>query len=468
MTSRPILLVDDEPQLLQSLSIALRGAGFPQVITADDGREVLPLLETKAVGAIVLDLAMPHVPGRVLLDDIGARHPDIPIVVLTATHDLETAVECMRAGANDYLVKPVDQTRLTASLRRALELRALHAEVESLKARVLDDTPHERSAFADIVTQDRAMFAIFRYLEAIAPSPLPVLITGETGTGKELVARALHRLSGRPGELVMVNAAGLDDTLFSDTLFGHARGAFTGADRARDGLVGVAGEGTLLLDEIGDLSVTSQVKLLRLLQDGSYYPLGSDRPRQSRARVIVATNRDLAKAVPAGTFRNDLYYRLRTHQFELPPLRKRQNDLPLLVDHFLQSAVTTLARSKPAVPPALFTLLKSHPFPGNIRELEGMVFDAVVRMHGSILPLQSFKDAIGVDSSSPGSDATVMTIDDKFRDRLPTLHEAEEALIAEALTRADGNQGIAARLLGLSRQALNKRLGRRKGSPEPT
>jgi two-component system, NtrC family, nitrogen regulation response regulator GlnG len=464
VTSRPILLVDDEPQLLEALSVALRGAGFRQVITADDGRAVLPLLETNAVGAIVLDLAMPHVPGRDLLDDIGAHYPDVPVVVLTATHDLETAVECMRAGASDYLVKPVDQARLTSSLRRALELRALHADVESLKARVLGDRPHERSAFADIVTQDRAMFAIFRYLEAIAPSPLPVLITGETGTGKELVARALHRLSGRPGELVMVNAAGLDDTLFSDTLFGHARGAFTGAERARDGLISVAGEGTLLLDEIGDLSVTSQVKLLRLLQDGSYYPLGSDRPRQSRARIIVATNRNLSRAVAAGTFRNDLYYRLRTHQFELPPLRERQGDLVLLVDHFLQRAAATLTRARPAVPPALFTLLKAHPFPGNIRELEGMIFDAVARMHGSALPLQSFKDAIGPDSSSCGSDAAGTTLADRFRNRLPTLHEAQEALIAEALRRAGGNQGIAARLLGMSRQALNKRLGRRKGT----
>jgi two-component system nitrogen regulation response regulator GlnG len=463
LTSHPILLVDDEPQVLQALSVTLRGSGFPQIQTADNARAVLPLLDAQNFGAVVLDLAMPHLPGRVLLDDIIARHPEVPVVVLTATHDLETAVECMRAGATDYLVKPVDGTRLAASLRRALELRALRAEVESLKTRVLQDTPHPHRAFAEIVTQDRAMLAVFRYLEAVAPSPLPVLIVGETGTGKELVARAIHRLSGRPGELNTVNAAGLDDTLFSDTLFGHARGAFTGADRPRDGLIAVAGDGTLLLDEIGDLSVASQVKLLRLLQDGSYYPLGSDRPRRSRARIIVATNRDLAAAVSAGTFRNDLYYRLRTHQFELPPLRKRPGDLPLLVDHFLERAATMLGKPRPRVPPALFTLLKSHSFPGNIRELEGMIYDAVARMHGSVLPLQSIKDAIGAASPPMTSAAPAAGIGDAFPERLPTLQEAQEALIEQALKRADGNQGIAARLLGMSRQALNKRLGRRRG-----
>ena len=243
---------------------------------------------------MLLDLSMPELSGRALLDRVTADHPDVPVIVLTATNDLDTAVACMQAGAKDYLVKPVEASRLISALKRVIEMRALEAELLSLKARVLEETPHERSAFTDIVTHDRSMFAIFRYLEAIAPSPQPVLITGETGTGKELVARALHRLSGRSGDLVTVNTAGLDDTLFTDTLFGHTRGAFTGADRPREGLVSVAGDGTLFLDEIGDLAMASQVKLLRLLQDGGYYPLGADRPRQCRARIIVATNRDVA------------------------------------------------------------------------------------------------------------------------------------------------------------------------------
>ena len=239
------------------------------------------------------------------------------------------------------------------------------------------------------------MFAIFRYLEAIAPSPQPVLITGETGTGKELVAQALHRLSARPGEFVAVNVAGLDDAMFSDTLFGHTRGAFTGADGARDGLITSTAEGTLFLDEIGDLTVASQVKLLRLLQDGTFYPLGADRPRRSRARIICATNCDVAQGVSAGTFRKDLYYRLRTHHLNLPPLRARTGDLPLLVQHVVDKAAQVLGKAAPTVPLALYQLLNAYPFPGNVRELEGLLFDAVARHQGTTLSLQSIKEAIG-------------------------------------------------------------------------
>lgn len=459
----PVLVVDDEPQLLHSVSVALRAAGFPQILTLEDPRNVVPLLGEQSIGAILLDLSMPALPGRGLLERVTADYPEVPVIVLTATNDLEVAVACMQSGAKDYLVKPVGADRLVSALKRAMEVRALESELLSLKTRVLEETPHERSAFADIITRDRAMFAVFRYVEAIAPSPQPALITGETGTGKEQVARALHRLSGRPGELVTVNTAGLDDTLFTDTLFGHTRGAFTGADRAREGLVTVAGDGTLFLDEIGDLAMASQMKLLRLLQDGGYYALGADRPRQSRARIIVATNRDVARAVADGTFRNDLYYRLRIHHFALPPLRARLDDLPLLVDHFLERAANTLGKPAPAVPPALYTLLRTHPFPGNVRELEAMVFDAVARQKGSVLGLQSFKDAIGATSPLVDTQGAVPTpMDDMLRLRLPTLDEAEDALVSEALRRAEGNQGIAATLLGLSRQALNKRLSRRK------
>ncbi len=321
------------------------------------------------------------------------------------------------------------------------------------------------AAFTEIITQDRALFAIFRYLEAIGPSPQPVLITGETGTGKELIARALHRLSQRPGELVAVNVAGLDDTLFSDTLFGHAKGAYTGADRPREGLVASAGEGTLFLDEIGDLTVPSQVKLLRLLQDGAYYPLGADRPRQSRARIVVATNCGVAHAVAAGAFRKDLYYRLRTHQLQLPPLRRRTGDLPLLVNHFVDGTARALGKAAPILPDALYPLLRTYSFPGNIRELEAMVFDAVARCQGPTLPLQSFKEAIGGEpplAAAETAGESFASFAAVFPDRLPTLKEIEVALIDEALARADGNQGVAARILGISRQALNKRLGRRK------
>lgn len=234
VSNMPVLLVDDDTQVLHSASIVLRSSGLVHVLTVDDSRSVMPLLAERDIGALLLDLTMPHLSGHGLLEQVSEDHPDIPVIVMTATNDLQTAVQCMQDGAVDYLVKPVEESRLVSSVKRALEIRMLRAEVLSLKERLLTDTPHQREAFAEIITQSKEMFAIFRYIEAVAPSPQPVLITGETGTGKELVARALHRLSARPGELVTVNVAGLDDTLFSDTLFGHTRGAFTGADQVRD------------------------------------------------------------------------------------------------------------------------------------------------------------------------------------------------------------------------------------------
>jgi DNA-binding NtrC family response regulator len=351
-------------------------------------------------------------------------------------------------------------------VRRALERRALREEVLSLKECLLSDTLHQREVFAEIVTQNKTMQALFRYVEAIAQSPQPVLITGETGTGKELMARAVHRLAAPRGEFVAVNVAGLDDQVFSDTLFGHTRGAFTGADRPRDGLITHAEEGTLFLDEIGDLAAVSQVKLLRLLQEGTYYPLGADRPRQSRARLVVATNRDVVQDVQTGTFRKDLYYRLRAHHIQLPPLRARRDDLALLVNHCLVKAATALHKPIPTPPLALYQLLNAYAFPGNVRELEAMVFDAMARHQGGSLSLQAFKDAI--EAGRPlvaGERAAAAVLPSQTSwdtEPLPTLKEAEDALIAAALRYADGNQGVAAGLLGLSRQALNKRLKRRQ------
>jgi two-component system, NtrC family, nitrogen regulation response regulator GlnG len=462
----PVLFVDDEPPILRSASVALRAAGIGQVATLEDSRAVLPMLGEQDVSVIVLDLTMPHIPGQILLEHLTADYPDTPVIVMTATNDLDTAVQCMQAGAIDYLVKPVETNRLVSSVRRALEIRALRAEVLSLKERFLTDTPPAREAFAEIITQSKAMVAIFRYVEAIASSPQPVLITGETGTGKELIARAIHRLGAGRGELVAVNVAGLDDTMFSDTLFGHIRGAYTGADRTREGLIAQAGEGTLFLDEIGDLTAASQVKLLRLLQDGSYYPLGADRLRQSRAHIIVATNYDVAQRVTAGLFRKDLYYRLRTHHIQLPALRARREDLPLLINHFLEKAAQALQKPTPTPPLALYRLLQTYAFPGNVRELEAMIFDAVARHQGGLLSLQSFKAAIAADPSATEGEIDpaipLMSLSTLFPDRLPTLAEAQEALIAEALRRTDGNQGLAAGMLGLSRQALNKRLTRRQ------
>ena len=466
----PILLVDDEPQLLRSASVLLRSSGVKHVVTLDDSRAVMPLLGEQEIGVVVLDLAMPHVTGQELLGEIASGYPDVPVILMTATNDLDTAVQCMQGGAIDYLVKPVEKNRFVSSVTRALEIRNLREEVLSLKEHLLTEKLHQRDAFVPIVTQSKAMHAIFRYVEAIAPSRQPVLITGETGTGKELLARSVHTVSHGQGELVAVNVAGLDDTMFSDTLFGHTKGAFTGADQARSGLITQGADGTLFLDEIGDLAIPSQVKLLRLLQEGTYYPLGADNPRQSSARVIVATNVDIVERVNAGSFRKDLYYRLRAHHLHIPPLRDRQEDLPLLINHFLENAAQELGKPTPTPPAELYGLLKTYAFPGNVRELEAMIFDAVAQHQGGVLSLKTFRSIAfdrrnGPDDGPPASPA-LENLSSLFPDSLPTLKQAEQALISEAMQRADGNQGIAAGMLGLTRQALNKRLTRQK-SPDP-
>ena len=290
-----ILLVDDEPNFLISMGVILQKGGIEPVRTMEDSREVLPYLEKHGAAVVVLDLTMPHISGGELLKKIRTAHPGVNVIILTGHDDLEMAVECMRVGAFDYLVKPVEQSRFLASIGKALELRELQQELSTLKEKMLTERPAHMEAFSSMITVSQKMMALFKYAEAVAVSDQPVLITGETGVGKELMAQAVHDLSGRPGNFIAVTVAGLDDHMFSDTLFGHEKGAYTGAERVREGLIRKAEKGTLFLDEIGDLIESSQVKLLRLLQEKQYYPLGSDTPRRSAAPVVVATNRNLVE-----------------------------------------------------------------------------------------------------------------------------------------------------------------------------
>ena len=458
-----ILLVDDEPHILKTSEMILASYGITAVKTMNDSRDVLPFLSTRPVAAIVLDLHMPHVSGLELLPKITRDFPQVPVILMTAIDEAETAVACIKTGAFDYLVKPVDSERLAACVRKALERGDLSNELTSLKKRLLTDRLDHPAAFAGIVTGDKNMRAIFQYVEVVAGLRQPVLITGETGTGKELIARAVHDLSGCTGEYVAINVAGLDDNMFSDTLFGHKKGAFTGADNSREGLIAHAAHGTLFLDEIGDLNEISQIKLLRLLQEKEYYPAGSDIARKSDARIILATNRDLQKLIEAGKFRNDLYYRLCAHQISVPPLRERRDDIPRLLDHFLAAAATAMNRKKPTPPPELSVLLSLYKFPGNVRELEAMVSDAVARHGSGILSMESFRGVIDTErppgnldetfSPPPGENAL-----NGIFGHFPTIEEVEHYMIAEAMRMAQGNQGIAAKLLGMGRQTLNKRL----------
>jgi len=458
----PILLVDDEKKILFSYSLMLRSVGMDNVLTMEDSREVLPLLSKQDVSVIVLDLIMPHISGMELLEEIKVQFPHIPVIVMTAMNELEKAVECMKGGAADYLVKPVEESRFISSIQKALELEGLRSEITSLKKHLLTGELENRDAFSSIITKSKKMLAIFHYIEAIAESRKPVFITGKTGVGKELITRAVHKASRLKGEHIAVNVAGLDDTMFSDTLFGHKKGAYTGADRDRQGLIIQAAGGTLLLDEIGDLNQPSQVKLLRLLEEGIYYPLGSDMAETSDARIVASTNHDIENLMTEGTFRKDLYYRLCTHHLHIPPLRERLQDIPLLLDRFLEDAAESLNKEKPVPSRELITLLSNYHFPGNIRELQAMVHHAVAQHESGQLSPEGFKGFMkkrGPVSETayaiPADDGA--GINDIFG-HFPTLKEAEEYLITKALNRAEGNQGAAASLLGISRQALNQRL----------
>jgi DNA-binding NtrC family response regulator len=456
----PVLLVDDEIAWLRSLKFTLqRAAGVTNVLLCEDGREALAVVARHEVGLVLLDLTMPHASGEEILARIAAEHPQVSVIVISGLNQVETAVRCVKAGAFDYFVKTAEEDRIVAGVVRAIRMLELQRENRDVAAHLLSGRLQHPEAFAGIVTRSRAMQTIFAYVEAVARSSQPLVITGESGTGKELIARAVHALSGRSGPLVAVNVAGLDDAVFADTLFGHVRGAYTGADQPRRGMIEEAAGGTLFLDEIGDLSAASQVKLLRLAQEGEYFPLGSDRPKRLQARLVVATHQDLAARQAEGTFRRDLYHRLHTHGVRLPPLRERKEDLPLLLEHFLEEAARELGKRKPSTPRQLAHLLATYAFPGNVRELRAMVHDAVSRHPGSILSMDAFQEAMqrGAQDRAPAA-AAVTGSPFAGLEQLPTFREAYDLLLDEALARSQGNQTLAARLLGVTQSALSKRL----------
>lgn len=482
MTEKPkILIVDDDKELRNLLAELLAPTFDPQV--ASSGAEALALTRASQPEAIITDVCMPDMSGIEFLETIRVSNPDIPIIVLSGFPDVDSLIRAVRGQAFDFFEKPVDIEILGQTLMRAVKTRryrerltALHESLNFAKADVQahavalqelyaesgsEAEPHPElpAAFANVLTQNSGFRACLVYAAAVAGTTLPVMIIGETGTGKDVVAKAVHDASGIKGAFVAANIAGLDDTLLADTLFGHVAGAFTSADKIRPGLIHAADGGTLFLDEIGDLSAASQVKLLRLLENGEYYPLGSDNVKRSRARIIAATHQDIPAMVVRGTFRSDLYFRLKSHLIQLPSLRERKDDLPLLLNHFLMIAAQQLNKVAPSYPKELLVLLNNYGFPGNLRELRGMVFDALSRHPGGVLSMKSFQEKM-IEDAPPVANHGEPRLQLDGTAPLPTLKEAEELLVDEALKRAQGNQAIAARMLGLTRQALNKRLVR--------
>lgn len=459
MTKTQILLVDDEQDELDAYSFLLSSMGMEDVTTLNDSRRVLATVKQMQTPVVFLDLNMPNMTGQEVLKELKAEKPHVPVIIITADSDIETAVGCLKLGAHDYLVKPINLKMFSSALRNALEISQLRQEVLSLKGISFGDQPAINPAFAPIITRSPLMFGLFQYIESIATSGLPTLLLGETGAGKELIAKAIHDISGLDGEFVALDISGLDDTLLADTLFGHTKGAFTGADLVRKGLLEKAARGTIFLDEIGDLSEASQVKLLRVLQEKIYYPLGSDKAKECTARIITATNKDLSKlAGRDGEFRMDLYYRLSTHLAKLPPLRDRKEDIPLLVDHIMASTAVAMNKAIPVIDKKALHLLQKHPFWGNIRELKAYISDAVARSDQGQINEQHLSErlagSVTMKTTQPGS---TNPLEDLFG-HFPTLEELTEFAIDNALNVTENNQSQASQLLGISRQALNKRL----------
>lgn len=446
-----VLIVDDEDLNLRATRTLLLSEGIDNVAMLSDSRQVLPFLENQDVDVLLLDILMPHINGETLLQEIRDRYPDILIIILTVVDDFQMGINCMKYGAFDYLLKPVNSQHLLNTVKRALQQQSLKHAADSLE-QPGKNASAGNSVFSRIITVNKKMLAIFKYIEAIAASDQPVIIHGETGTGKKLIAGAVHAASDISGSMVSVHVAGLSDEHFSQLLFGGEFGQaaveFYPAKAVEDS------GGTLFLDEIGELSAASQLKLLHFLQNDESSVAGEVR---RHTRLVCATSKDLRKMIQQGCFRSDLYYRLGAHKIELPPLRERPEDIPLLVHYFIEKAAKKLSQKSPLPSPELFTLLSTYYFPGNVRELQAMVRDGVSLSRGNRLAMKSFEEnikaerkafATGLDQDFP-----------LFKDgSFPTLNEGVNFLIDEAMERAKQNQRVAAGFLGISRQALNRRL----------
>jgi len=446
MPERVILVVDDEHAQRTVLSGFLRKRGF-EVLQAASVADGLAEVSARTVDLVRKDLRMPGGSGLDLLEGARRINPEVPVVVMTAFGTVASAVDAMKRGAADYLTKPIDLDELEVLIARTLERRALVAENRELRRQL-----ETRYRLAGLETANPRMAAAINTAARAAGSRATMLIRGESGTGKELIARAIHYASPRgKSPLVAVNVAALPDTLIESELFGHERGAFTGADREHRGRFELADGGTLFLDEIGDLPRSTQVKLLRVLQEQAFERLGGSRTIRVDVRVIAATNRDLEAMVGRGDFRDDLYYRLNVVSIEVPPLRERREDIPGLVGHFLRRFAAESQAPEKTVSREVMDLLVKYHYPGNVRELENIVHRAVVLSRDATITTADLPIRVG-DTRVPGRGTSETA---SFVERVA---EFERALIVEAMDASGGVQTRAARALGMSERHLRYKL----------
>jgi two-component system response regulator AtoC len=437
-----VLVVDDDASLRESLALVLGAEGY-EVAVAEDAAAALRRAEESPIDVVLCDVRMPGMDGLELLPQLVRRLPGVPVLLMSAYGTADLAVEAMRRGAYDYLAKPFQPSEALLALRKTRERERLRRSNQLLQ-REMDRALGERP----IVAASAAMIEVLELVERAAEFKTTVLLTGESGTGKEVLARAIHAQSGRRQEaFVGVNCAAIPENLLESELFGHARGAFTGADRARRGLFVEADGGTLFLDEIGELPPALQAKLLRALQEEEVRPVGESKPRAVDVRVIAATARDLESEVAAGRFREDLYYRLNVLRVRVPPLRERREDIPLLVDHFLAHFREALGRPLRAIADDALDALVRYAWPGNVRELENVIERAAILAEGDRLGLRELPAGV---VEAPESDAHDPADYSLRRAR----RAAEGDAIRRALAATDGNRTRAARLLGISHRAL--------------
>ncbi|MBI5514399.1 MAG: sigma-54-dependent Fis family transcriptional regulator [Deltaproteobacteria bacterium] len=457
-----VLVVDDDRSIRRSLEKFLRDLGY-EVSTAEDGEQGLAAIQAGDKDLVLLDLGLPRLDGLEVLDRLQGTEPRPPVVVITARDDMKSTVTAIQRGAWDYLVKPLDIERLKMTVRRALESRELARRLDSLVETLARDFQVD-----DIVGRTPAMREVFMTIGRVSTANTTVLLTGESGTGKELVARAIHYASsGRDGPFVAVNCTAFPRDLLESELFGHVRGAFTGAVADKLGRFGLAGAGTLFLDEIGELPVDLQAKLLRVVQERTFERVGDTRPQQLRARIVTATHRDLAQMVKDGTFREDLYYRLRVVELRLPPLRERREDIPALVDHLLAKITRDLHKRIRYVARDAMELLVSYSWPGNVRELENALTRAVVLTKGEVLELAALPIAEDDEPEAPTEDVETDVVEpgvpgslsaQELSRQYPPLREIERRHVAAVLAATGWNKRRTCAVLGITRPTLDRKI----------